>query len=238
MSGDPYWGKVSLLVPMNGVDEETTFADVSSYARTVTAYGGAKTDDAQSIYGGSSGYFDGTDDYLQLGSLTGLSFTGDFTLEWWDYPNSVTGYRPIIDFRPAATLSSYICGIWDGKLDFICDGVELTTTTTTISTGAWKHRAFTRQGSTLMAFSDGIKDATTATKAGTITPSTNAYIGRNIDGSYFSGWLYGLRFTNFCRYSADFTPPAAAFDSFPPPNPSSAIITPNRQPFNPSIFNG
>lgn len=238
MSGDPYWGSVSLLVPMTGDDEGTTFSDASSYARTVTAYGGAKTDTAQSIYGGSSGYFDGTNDYLQLDSATGLSFAGDFTVEWWDYPNSVTGYRPVFECRGAVALASYVFGIWDGKLDFVYSGARLTTTTTTVSTGAWKHRAFARQGSTLMAFSDGVKDATTATVSGTIACSASPIIGKNLDGNYFSGWIYGLRFTNACRYSADFTPPAAAFDTFGPPILNPMIATPCLQAFNPSIFNG
>jgi len=237
MSGDPYWGGVSLFVPMVGDDEGTTFDDLSSYARTVTAYGGAKTDTAQSIYGGSSGYFDGSDDYLQLDSATGLSFAGDFTVEWWDYPNSVTGYRPVFECRGAVALAPYVFGIWDGKLDFVYSGARLTTTTTTVSTGAWKHRTFARQGSTLMAFSDGVKDSTTVELIGTVLfGASNPTIGKNLDGNYFSGWIYGLRFTNRCRYSANFTPPTAAFDAFGSPILSAAIQRPIIQTFNPLIF--
>ena len=238
MSGDLQWSSVSLLVPMIGSDEGMTFSDVSSYARTITAHGGAKTDTAESIYEGSSGYFDGSDDYLTVGSTTGLSFPGDFTIEWWDYPNSVTGYRPIFECRGGIGFYPYIFGIWDGKLDFLCGASRLTTTTTTVSTGAWKHRAFTRQGSTIMAFSDGIKDATTTSEGGTISPGANPIIGANLDGSYFSGWMYGLRFTKVCRYSANFTPPTAAFDAFGVPGSPPIIFTPFKQPFNPSIFNG
>ena len=70
MSGDPYWYDVLLLVQMNGVDEGTTFVDSSTHTKTVTAYNGAKTDTAQSVYGGSSGYLDGIDDYLLIADAT------------------------------------------------------------------------------------------------------------------------------------------------------------------------
>ena len=69
------------LLHFNGADASTTFTDESGKAWT--ASGHAQIDTAQSVFGGASGLFDGTDDYIYAAdsddwNLGTLDFTVDF----------------------------------------------------------------------------------------------------------------------------------------------------------------
>ncbi|NDD86023.1 hypothetical protein EBZ38_17325, partial [bacterium] len=86
---------IVLAVAMDGANNGTTFTDESATikgsgsAKTISVVNNTKTVTAQSKYYGSSGYFDGVDDYLLLPATTDFQFgSGDFTIETWFYPNS------------------------------------------------------------------------------------------------------------------------------------------------------
>jgi hypothetical protein len=69
------------------------------------------------------------------------------------------------------------------------------------------HVALVGNGATLRLFVDGQAAPNTAAQSlmGTNPPGP-LYVGRGGDG-YFSGWFGGVRVSNVCRYTADFTPP-------------------------------
>jgi len=46
--------------------ESTTFTDSSLSPKTITRYGNAQIDTAQSVFGGAAGLFDGSGDYLTI----------------------------------------------------------------------------------------------------------------------------------------------------------------------------
>ena len=105
----------SLLLNFDGANNSTTFTDSSSYNHTGTAYGNAKISITQSKFGGSSGYFDGTGDYVQFpyNSIFDLS-SGDWTLEAWFYPIALT--------------RSYTCGCtprWQKMLSGVCTQLHI-----------------------------------------------------------------------------------------------------------------
>ncbi|MBK6587935.1 MAG: LamG domain-containing protein [Acidobacteria bacterium] len=83
-----------------------------------------------------------------------------------------------------------------------------------LSANTWYHLAATRQGSTYRLFVDGTQVATT-TSSITIHDNANSlYIGTSTDGSTspVNGYIDDLRITKgVARYTANFTPPAAAF---------------------------
>ena len=79
---DPFFANVSLLLHMDGANGSTTFTDSSSNNLTVTASGNAQISTAQSQFGGASGLFDGTGDYLTISGSSLFNFgTGALTLE-------------------------------------------------------------------------------------------------------------------------------------------------------------
>src|SRR3990167_5305793 len=83
-----------LMLHMDGTDGATTFTDSSDNAKTMTAVGNAQIDTAQSKFGGASGLFDGTGDWLTTPDSTDWDLgTGDFTIDFWIRFSSVANAR-------------------------------------------------------------------------------------------------------------------------------------------------
>ncbi len=72
-----------LLLHMDGSNGSTNFVD-SAQSRSVTANGNAQISTSQYKFGGASGYFDGSGDYLTVPDSSDWTFgTGDFTIDLW-----------------------------------------------------------------------------------------------------------------------------------------------------------
>ena len=86
-TGDVYYPQTSLLMHFNGTNGSTTMTDNSKNNATVTATNGAAISTAQSKFGGSSVFFDGTNDYLSIPDNTPLVLSGgSYTIECWIRP--------------------------------------------------------------------------------------------------------------------------------------------------------
>lgn len=86
-SGDFYRASRSLIIHANGANSSKTIIDTSPTPKTITANGDAQISTAQSKFGGSSLYMDGSGDFLSLDpSATELQLgTGDCTIQGWIY---------------------------------------------------------------------------------------------------------------------------------------------------------
>jgi hypothetical protein len=87
-SDDPNYDNLSILLQGNGTNGSTNIIDSSPNNHTgiITAYNGAGISTAEYKFGGSSLYFDGTNDYIDCGASDAYSFgTGDFMIEFWHY---------------------------------------------------------------------------------------------------------------------------------------------------------
>jgi len=73
------------LLHMNGVDGSQSFVDDAvGGSHTWTAYGNAQIDTAQSKFGGASGLFDGTGDWIDTPDSDDFDvLSGDFTVDLW-----------------------------------------------------------------------------------------------------------------------------------------------------------
>lgn len=69
------------LLHMNGADASTTFTDESG--KTWTANGNAQIDTAQSVFGGASGLFDGTGDFISSADSNDWQFDGGSNSNEW-----------------------------------------------------------------------------------------------------------------------------------------------------------
>lgn len=216
MAADSLWANVVLLAHLNDL------ADSSSTGKTITASGNAVISSAQAQFGGSSALFDGTGDYLDLGSHADFSFgSGDFCVEAFVYPTSIASPRGIFSVgggNSTTGFSFYIQGS-TGKLVFRQGGNDRITGTTTISTNTWTHVVVTRESGTVRLYVNGVANGTYGTA---ITLSdTSAAIGTdaaNKDTSTtnkFLGHIDEVRVTKgFCRYtaaSAPFSPPSTNY---------------------------
>ena len=183
--------------------------------------GNAQISTTQSKWGGSSIAFDGTGDGLYSPYSDLLTFrTGNFTVEFWMYFNSKTGYQTIasLGYTTNATNRWIIqTGNGDGKLLWYYSSVVATDTGSTVNTGQWYHIAIVKNVSTVTIYRDGVSVGS-GTDNNDYNPASNSqfYIGggssTGFNDYYFNGYIDDLRITKgFARYTANFTVPAGAF---------------------------
>ena len=212
--GDIFYPSCSLLMHFSGSDGSTTFTDSGPNNLTITSNNGAKITSSISKFGGTSGFFDGTNDYLTLPST--ITFTGDFTIETWVYwsgGSSFVQYAGIISNRSGTGVFSPIYLVnTTGNLEAGNWGISgYVVSTLAITTGAWNHVALVRSGSTMRFYINGVQDASTGNVSGTLTAS-NLAIGSSAIPQYWNGYIDELRITNgVARYTSSFTVPDSAF---------------------------
>jgi hypothetical protein len=215
---DPDFSSVSLLLPFDGANGSTTFTDLSNNSFTITRFGDTQISTAQSKFGGASGLFDGSGDYLETASNSAFDFgTGNLTIEMFVRLVSASGFPNVWSQRN--NIFSSAGGITfrvttDRQLQFFYGaGVAQTTGSSVLALNEWHHIALTREGANFKLWANGILDGTSSS----ITASMDSGIAPRIGGAAWgSEWLNGyiddLRITKgVARYTANFTPPTAAF---------------------------
>ena len=180
--------------------------------------GNVQISTAQSKFGGSSIAFDGTGDYLVSNSdASNYAFgSGDFTIEMWLYLSTTAGTQIVYDARPTSTQGAYVVlyvlsgtvGLYVNTADRIV-GSSLSATT-------WYHIALARSGTSTRLFVDGVQVGSTYTDTNSyLNPSQRPIIGAQAFTAGLTplnGYIDDLRITKgVARYTANFTPPAAAF---------------------------
>lgn len=211
---DPYFSNVISLLHMNGTNGSTTFTDQKS--RTWTAAGTAQISTAQSKFGGGSGRFTTTGDYISSPTVADDSIsTGDFTIELWARWNTFGSDKKYV--LCADSVSAY----WQFNHDstfgagFSANTVAIVRqgSNTGWSTGVWYHVAIVRSGSTFTIYRDGTSIAT-ATSSATLGHFSTLSVGGTVLDTPASSdaWFDEVRITKgIARYTANFTPPTAPF---------------------------
>jgi len=210
-----------LAVPLDGTNGGTTFTDQiptgrTSSAKTLTIYGNTNTSTTTSKFYGSSGYFDGTGDYLDAGQSSDFTIgtSDDFTFEAYINPSQVSDNT--VFGIGSSTLFAY--RIISGSPYLYLQGTGGILNTGTISANTWTHVTVTRSGGTLRSFINGVLagsvsstasfNATTGTGAGTFIGAGNL-TGTSPPGYNFTGYIQEVRFyKNFAKYTAAFAPVA------------------------------
>jgi hypothetical protein len=230
---DTYWNNVILLMSANGADGSTTIIDSSILNNTMTATNGATISTAQSKFGGSSLFLDGTNDFVSIVDSNNWSFTGQFTIEAWVYFLDSGQTDFIIGQWPGGTATN--CAFIftkhsTNRLQFVY-GVgsanpNITGTSQAVPINSWVHVAVTRdQNNLIRMFVNGVADTVTATVNGTINNSTAAvYIGSIVSTTLLlKGYIDEMRVTkDIARYTSNFTVPSEAF---PTTGPAAATDT-------------
>jgi hypothetical protein len=219
-----------LLLHMDGADASTTFTDSSQFGVSVTANGNAQVDTAQSKFGGASGLFDGTGDYLSWSHSSQFDLgTSAFTIDFWVRFNSTSGTQAFYAARnnDAGTQKDFV-GIYKDATNLVFLAAQNAVNVANYSknwspsTGVWYHIAIVRNGTSLLMFIDGVEQAPTASTAistnslsptfGTPTQTVARY--GDFDGFYVNGWIDEFRFSKgIARWTANFTPPTTAYSS-------------------------
>ena len=216
-----------VLLHLNGSDGSTTITDdnAGGSAHTWTAAGNARIDTAQSKFGGASGLFDGTGDWVSTPDSTDFALgSSDFTVDCWFNCNLATTVSGIIAGQratAAAADTSFI--IFKNGSNQIqaraCVGttsfnVTSTTTFTNLVHTGWHHVAFVRTGNVLKLFIDGIQEGGDVAIAGVVNDSIAALevASDGIGGLPWNGWIDEFRLSvGIARWTSNFTPPTEQY---------------------------
>jgi hypothetical protein len=187
----------------------------------------ASRSNAISKFNLGSVFFNGTDSWIRINhtEMPNL-FTGDFTLEWWQYATSLTNGRSlgISSFRQTSGTIGFVLNATDtGSINFsfgLAQNPPIISTVVGVAVvNTWQHIALTRSGSAFRLFVNGILVGS-ATLATTYAQQARDYV----IGSYFNatpalpatsvspfqGYIDELRVTSgVARYTEAFTPQAA-----------------------------
>jgi len=189
-----HYDKCTLLLPMDGANNGTTFTDWSHTPKTISRFGDAKTVTTKSKYYGSSGFFDGVGDVLSAPASSDFDLgSGDFTIAAWVNlsTSKTTGsnFSPIIVRDVTSSTRGWLVmqsgdhsgvfrgTIFQGAAAYSVNGPSLPTA------GLWHHVCFTRHGNDLKLAVDGVfGDSLDVTGVNVNSnPTYNVYIGSLIN---------------------------------------------------------
>jgi len=175
--------------------------------------GDAQIDTTTKKYGTGSIEFDGTGDWLKLPSNPNQALgTGNFTIEAWVYINTAKNYNFIYETR-ANDFSSAGLGFFTDASSRLClyTDYNFRIQAGTVTIAVWNHVALVRSGGTFTAYVNGSSVGTYSATPDLTLDTVRIGIDWNSTFS-MDGFIDDLRITKgIARYTANFTPPTAAF---------------------------
>jgi hypothetical protein len=207
---DPYLSSVVLFLKGNGTNGSTNIIDRSPTPKTISVFGTAQISTAQSKYGGSSLYFDGTNNCFVGTPVDSIYTLGpdNFTLEMWVYPfsaspNGIMAWNANATMPSLATLNP-VYSNFSGVFSFWRQNATVTgLQQLTINT--WQHHALVRSGNNFKWFLNGAltvsfssSESFTGERIVIGTNGTNGYL------AFARFYLSHLRLTKAVRYTANF----------------------------------
>lgn len=170
-----------------------------------------------------SNYFDGSGDYLSTTNTTAFDFgTGDFTLESWFYPASLSpggggasDGSTLISTYSSGTITGYSIAVnSSGYVQFISwvsgNQQTITTTTNPLAINGWYHVAVTRTSGTYKIFVNGVSATFTGTMNQATNTGGNVKIGALVYSTYYNyvtGYISNVRVVKGqALYTSTFTP--------------------------------
>ena len=171
-----------------------------------TADGAAQLSTAQAKFGSASLLLDGTDDFVTSDENIDLS-SGDFTVDMWIRPTSVTGYKGLWQSGTSSLLNVYLIG--DQVQGVVGGSTTLFLSSTRISANVWTMISVEREGNVHRLYINGTLEQSSSTAN---RPDNGVFsVGKNGFGD-FNGYIDEVRLSTSARYTgSSFTEPTAAF---------------------------
>jgi hypothetical protein len=209
--------------------QSNRFLDNSSNAFSITVTGTpsvqafspfAPTAAYDSAVVGGSGYFDGSGDYLDVGSNANLTIgTSDFSISFWLYLNSLSATAILFDGRSSAVTDSVTpllnATSSTASLTYRVNGtVRIDGAASSITTGQWYYVVLSRLSGTTRIFANGVQQGSDYTDGNNYIAfaSDRPRIGDrgNSSGAGFplNGYMSGLQMLIGTGTSSPTTPTA------------------------------
>jgi len=193
--------KANVTEVVTGVEAEFQF----SRAPFIVS-GTAQLSTAEKKFGTASLLLDGTDDFVTSDENIDLS-SGDFTVDMWIRPTSVTGYKGLWQSGTSSLLNVYLIG---NQVQGVVGGsTTLFLSSTRISANVWTMISVEREGNVHRLYINGVLEQSSSTAN---RPDDGVFsIGKNGFGD-FNGYIDETRVSTVARYSgSSFTEPTTAF---------------------------
>jgi len=221
-------GFTKVLLHLDGSNGSTTITDENAggSAHTWTAAGNAQIDTAQSKFGGASGLFDGTGDWVSTPDSTEFTLgSGDFTVDCWFNCTAAGGTtQRLCGQRVDAAAANTSFRIERNTSNVITAGVGVgaalpqvngTTQFTDVLNTGWHHLAFVGVGGVLKLFIDGTQEGGNVSIGGSVNDVASA-LGVGAEGGLttnsWTGWIDEFRLSiGVARWTANFTPPTEEY---------------------------
>ena len=149
-----------------------------------------------------------TQSFLSPSSSTNANFTqaGDFTVEAWYRPTSVTGSHYLFTLGTEAT-NRYTWFLNGAVITSNYFGGSNVAYSTSLSINTWNHIAVVRSGTTVTLYVNGTADATTDTQAGTIGNGVLRIAADSTGANRLAGQISNFRVAASAVYTGNFTTP-------------------------------
>ena len=163
-------------------------------ARNISSLVGA----AHTTDNGGAIVFDGTDDQINCGSSNNFAFgTGDFTIEFWCNPDTLTT-EDINAILAISSTGSIQTSNWQfrynsSKVRWVYSQTANITSSSTVSAGEWTHVVATRSGTALTLYINAVSEGT-GTSSADLSQNGILRIGcsRN-QGNFFNGKISNVK---------------------------------------------
>lgn len=213
-------------LPFDGANNATVFPEWSG--KTVTPFGNAKISTAQSYFGGSSLYLDGTGDYLTIPASPDLNFgTGDFSIKLEVRLDSLGVERAIIDTRDVETDKGlYLSITAANQLSVFTNNTTIATGTTALSATTFHNVELVRSSGVMTLYLNGTSVGSGASTH-LVTAKTKLVIGRKLGSTSndFAGYIDDLVIRKgVADHTANFTRPAVSYADSRPDGAKNAVL--------------
>lgn len=213
-----------LMLHFNGSNGSTSFTDNSSMGYAITANGDVQISTTQSKFGGASGLFDGTGDYISIPDSDDWNYVKlNFTIDFWIYFTAdPTTNRGIMDQRSDDNnvFEIYVANAGKLRLTVVSSGigiVNVRTTNTIFSINNWYHVSVIRYGigaNNILMFINGVSQALTfdtGLSANATMPDISAPFRIGIterESVLMTGYIDEFKVTKgYAIWTSNFTPP-------------------------------
>jgi len=215
---DIYWPETKLLCLFDGPLGQKRVVDAKHHH--ATAGGDASLRTSFSKFGGSSMYFDGTGDYIQVTTSPDWDVTNvSWTVECWVkvvadgcLVTNAQSNGAFYAFNIRGTTTGVTCTLFNTSSQNLGTASGPTVT----MTDAFHHVAVVRNGTSVTVYIDGVGGTPVTVGTVSLFPSTFLWIGSYGTGQYLNGYVDSVRLTKgVARYTANFTPPTVDFEAGP-----------------------
>lgn len=211
------------LLLLHGED----ISDSSMYHRSIQNNGNVTVSSDRGKFGNKSLHFNGSS-WLTIPGIPFPNGDEDFTVEWWQYLTDTPLNTASVVSRvyTSAAKFGFVTGYYYSTGKNINSWISTGTSSWDILSfgdmgypilNAWQHFAIVRSKNSLMLFNNGQKTTETNKSFSFGSFGRDLCIGKwdsATDSSYkFIGYINELRISNVTRWTSNFTPPTAPYES-------------------------